>query len=329
MGKVVAVTGGNGFLGSYLVKSLLNDGYDVRCLVRSTSKLQSLEGLDITYCYGELSKGEGLTEFLKDADYVVHLAAQTVGLNREELQLPNIDSVRFLLEGIRNLAPNLRKCVFISSQEAIHPSQTDSPLNEEDHTEPFTDYGWSKYQAEKLFIDGDLPFPWVILRPGPVYGPRDKDLFMLFSSLFRGFEPRMMFTSKISFVYVGNVVHYILKALQSDISHDYFFVSDGNSMQSKDFARLIINSQQKKVLVLPIVKPLLFLAALLGSLRMNIFHKRSILNLQKYKMMTKKNLAVDPSKLQEIFGLPPCSTEEGVGETHRWYLEHGWYKSKS
>src|SRR5690606_33189909 len=68
------VTGANGFIGSHLAKALPGKGYKVRALVRTTSDLSSLEGLDAELIYGDILQPDSLAEAMKGCELIFHVA---------------------------------------------------------------------------------------------------------------------------------------------------------------------------------------------------------------------------------------------------------------
>ena len=76
MNKKVVVTGANGFIGSHLVPLLIQKGYDVHCLVRYTSDISALRGLNVSLHIGDTRQIETLVEPFKGAKYIFHLAAK-------------------------------------------------------------------------------------------------------------------------------------------------------------------------------------------------------------------------------------------------------------
>ena len=69
------VTGANGFVGSNLVKDLLNNGHEVRGLVRETSNTVNLEGLDVDLVKGDIRNPEDMVRVAEGVDGIFHTAA--------------------------------------------------------------------------------------------------------------------------------------------------------------------------------------------------------------------------------------------------------------
>ena len=70
----VLVTGANGFIGSHLCRALAAKGYQVRALVRPSSDLRSLAGLDVSYWYGDILEPESLAQAAAGCDLLFHVA---------------------------------------------------------------------------------------------------------------------------------------------------------------------------------------------------------------------------------------------------------------
>ena len=72
MSDRMLVTGATGMVGSFVVRRALEQGYQVRALVRADSDRSLLDGLDVEYTEGDLANYDSLQPALKDVDLVVH-----------------------------------------------------------------------------------------------------------------------------------------------------------------------------------------------------------------------------------------------------------------
>ena len=70
------VTGASGFIGKHLVRTLVEQGREVRCLVRKTSNTQYLKDLGVEFFYGDLLKKDSLEDIAKGINIVYHLAGE-------------------------------------------------------------------------------------------------------------------------------------------------------------------------------------------------------------------------------------------------------------
>ena len=142
--------------------------------------------------------------------------------------------------------------IFISSlsvfgairEQAVRHATSDNPwiyapIRENDTPRPNTAYGESKLEAER-YLKSLKDFPYVILRPTGVYGPREKDYFVMAQSIKQhvdfsvGYRPQ-----EITFVYVKDLVQAVFSAMVKDVIGREFFISDGNVYHSTEFSDLI------------------------------------------------------------------------------------------
>src|SRR3954454_23417013 len=95
----VLVTGGTGFVGSRVVRKLVERGEQVRCLVRRTSVLSNLDGLTVERVTGDLQDPRALAEAVRGCETVYHVAADYRLWSRDpgELYRNNVDGTRNLL----------------------------------------------------------------------------------------------------------------------------------------------------------------------------------------------------------------------------------------
>jgi nucleoside-diphosphate-sugar epimerase len=163
---LVFVTGGSGFLGKCTLKSLRDDGWRVRALVRGIPGARS-QVPGIEYIQGDL--GKGITpQHLEGVTVVAHLAAETAG-NQAAHERNTIVATRNLIDTMK--AAGVRKLINISSVAVIKPGPSllreDSPIDRGNLGRgPYT---WAKAEAEAAAIEraaaGDIEVRTVRLGP--------------------------------------------------------------------------------------------------------------------------------------------------------------------
>src|SRR5450755_2075094 len=109
------VTGATGFLGSHVARVLAEQGADLRLLVRSTSNLRNLEGLEAETATGDLRDASSLEKAVSGCDVVFHVAADYRLWVRdpEEMYRSNVEGTRSVLEAARKRG--VRRVVYTSS----------------------------------------------------------------------------------------------------------------------------------------------------------------------------------------------------------------------
>src|SRR3989338_1947686 len=105
------VTGGHGFIGSFLVEKLLQENFSVRCLVRKTSDLKWIKHLPIEFVTGDITQKETLPAAVKDVDIIYHIAGAIKGATREKFFSVNCDGTLWLAETAQKYAPNLKRFI--------------------------------------------------------------------------------------------------------------------------------------------------------------------------------------------------------------------------
>lgn len=163
---------------------------------------------------------------------------------------------------------------------AIHERQPYQDITENDCPRPNTAYGRSKLEAERYLDSIGNDFPYIILRPTGVYGPREKDYFLMAESVKRHIDFGAGFRRQdITFVYVLDVVQAVFLALDRGMSGRKYFLTDGEVYQSADFSRLLKKEMGVKWM-LRIVAPIWVLRAVtyIGERIGRITHKPTALN---------------------------------------------------
>jgi dihydroflavonol-4-reductase len=321
------VTGANGFVGSHLVEGLLERGYRVRCLVRKTSNLRWLSGLNVEYVYGDLGKKDSLKDAVQGADVVFHCAGLTKARNREQYFKANAEGTRNLVVACLEVDPKLKRFVYVSSQAAVGPGTDGKPLNEEAPCRPITYYGESKLEGEKIVLSDVSKLPITIVRPPAVYGPRDMDMLGFFKVAGKGF--RISFgrgESLLSLVYVKDLVDGIIRAAENSKSDGQtYFIADERVYSWREAFKIIAKVLNKRTIPLRIPKSVVFFLAFISESFSKVLGKTAAFNTQKAKEITQRYWGLDVSKAKTDLGFSPkYDLERGAEETVRWYKEKGW-----
>jgi nucleoside-diphosphate-sugar epimerase len=316
------VTGATGFIGSHLVEELVRRGFDVTCLVRWTSDLKWIDNLDVRILYGDCEDMNSLLQIPQDIDYVFHLAGVTKARREEDFFCVNVNGTKNLLQAVTSRIPKVKRIVYLSSLAAAGPSSNRAPLNELAVPCPVSSYGRSKLQGEEVVMSyGDM-LPVTIIRPPAVYGPRDKDFFVLFKMLKKGFYP---YWGKCyySVLYIDDLVRgIVMAAFMEKALGGTYFLSDGKVYTTEDLVdeiEHVLNINAVKMRVpMPIVSILVGFAEKFGK-------KASILNRDKLKEMSHSYWICDTSKAgREIGFTPKVTIKEGLKWTADWYRIHQW-----
>ncbi|MCK4404811.1 MAG: NAD-dependent epimerase/dehydratase family protein [candidate division Zixibacteria bacterium] len=321
------VTGANGFVGSHLVEGLLDKGYQVRCLVRKTSNLRWLSGLEVEFAHGDITEKSSLKSVVKDVDLVFHIAGLTKAKTREEYFRANAEGTKNLVEACLEENPQVQRFVYISSQAAVGPGDDKQPLNETAPCRPITHYGESKLEGERIVLKHASQLPVTVIRPPAVYGPRDSDMLGFFKVANKGF--RISFgrgESFLSLVYVKDLVDGIILAAEKSKSiGEVYFIADDKIYSWREAFKIIARVLNKRTIPLKIPKSLVLFLAFISENFSKLLGKTAVFNTQKAKEITQRYWGLDVSKAKAELGfLPKYDLKRGAKETVRWYKEKEW-----
>ena len=346
----ILVTGASGFIGSFIVSEGLERGHEVWAGVRHSSSRQYLQDPRTRFAELDLGSPEHLAEQLAALkvemggmgwDYVIHAAGATKSLQREGFFRTNTEGTRNLVCGLRDAGMMPGRFVFVSSLSifgairerpaipCVSSTTLYPPILDTDTPQPNTAYGESKLAAEQ-WLREQADVPWVILRPTGVYGPRERDYFLMAKSIRQhvdfavGYQPQ-----EITFVYVRDVVQAVFLACvrpAEDVVGQAFFLSDGCSYNSRAFSDLLQQEMGTRY-VLHIKAPLWFLRAVcaVNGTVCRWLGKLTTLNMDKYYILSQRNWNCDIEPARRLLGYEPeWQLERGVRETVAWYKQAGW-----
>lgn len=241
MAKVL-VTGANGFIGSHLVEKFLKEGHEVYGLVRTTSDLSLIKGMDVSLRRGDITSYTEMEEALYGIDILVHNA----GLASDWGTLESFRNIN--LEGTKNVSKaavknGARRIIYMSST-AIHGFNHDHPATEDDPKNPVFNYGISKLEAENwvLAFGKQTGIEVTAVRPGNVFGPGDHTFIEKYI--------KALISGKIAYVnkgqsltcptYVNNLADAVyLASFHENAPGEAFIITDGLHINWKQFTEAI------------------------------------------------------------------------------------------
>lgn len=329
--KKILITGASGFIGSFIAEEALRRGFDTWVAVRGSSSRRYLTDDRLHFVELDLADKQMLHGRLREMqpDYVVHAAGVTKCLRDADFFIVNAIGTANLAEAVAEECPNLRRFVFISSLSVMGPVREQQPFGEisgDDTPCPNTAYGRSKLGAEKQLarIKG---LHYTVLRPTGVYGPREKDYFMMAKSI----KGHVDFAAglgrqDLTFVYVQDVVQAVFLALDKGRDGTSYFLSDGNVYPSRTFSDLIRASLGNPWLLR--IKAPLWLLHLICKICGSWSHvtgRMTALNDDKYNIMKQRNWRCDIEPARRELGYEPAyPLQKGVPLTIDWYKKNGW-----
>lgn len=328
----ILVTGASGFIGSFIVEEALRQGMETWAAVRPSSSRKYLQDERIHFINLNLSSKEELISQLDghEFDYVVHAAGATKCLHVDDFYRVNTEGTKNLADAIIALKMPIKRFVFVSSLSifgAIREKQPYQEITEHDTPKPNTAYGKSKLKAERYLDSLGIGFPYIILRPTGVYGPREKDYFLMAKSIKQHIDFSVGFKRQdITFVYVQDVVQAVFHALNHGKNGRKYFLSDGEVYQSETFSDLL-HHELGDTWLLRIKAPIwvLRLVTFFGEYIGRMTGKMSALNNDKYNILKQRNWRCDIEPAVDELGFHPrYKLKQGVKLAVEWYKKNGW-----
>jgi dihydroflavonol-4-reductase len=231
----ILITGGTGFLGAYIIKHLIEKGYNVKAICRSDKRPSfiSKEILDkVEWVDGDVLDVVSLEDAMKGVDTVIHAAAIVSFVKKEQKQMYKIN-----VEGTANvvniaLEKNIRRFVHISSVAALGRKVDGGHLDEEKKWEESkinTQYAKSKYKAEiEVWRGISEGLNAVILNPGTIlgYGDWNGGSSAIFKKVYEEFK---WYTPGLNgFVDVEDAAAATVLLMESNVSEERFIINGDN-----------------------------------------------------------------------------------------------------
>ncbi|WP_210324315.1 NAD-dependent epimerase/dehydratase family protein [Aestuariivirga litoralis] len=305
----VALTGGTGFSGAFILPQLLAAGYDVTALAR---RPEALAGKCSKVIAGDFSRDDVLARLVAGADVVLHVGGATHAPSRQGFFDVNLAGTQRLYDAARKAG--VTRFVYVSSLAAREPQ--------------LSAYGASKNAAEQFLLPLDSKECSVlILRPPAIYGPGDKATLPLFKLLQSpvAFMPGKK-GSRFSLLYVTDFARIICDAVESK-AHGLYELDDqaqGYDWQQLADANRALTGRPSRLVHLP--HGVVHMAAGLAETAARFSGKTSTMNRQKIREIYHDDWVARSN----IWPLSkPTRLTDGMAQTLDWYRAEGWLPQKN
>jgi nucleoside-diphosphate-sugar epimerase len=322
----IFITGANGFIGSTLCRHFRARGWDVHGLVRKSSDLHNLTGVDVALRFGDLQDRDSFA-IPEDTDYIVHAASITSDLADDETCRKNILLLAVNLAGkLRDMARPPKRLVVISTALTLGFGASDISEARPGTPADFLPYARYKIATEKFFRTEwkERGLPVVILRPGDVFGPYDRTSC---ARILRECERGMPVivgggNHRFGYCYSGNLCQAVeLALLKEGIEGRAYSVTNGELPTWREFFTRFQRAFGRKQ---RIYVPAVFAFAAAGG--MTIVRKfrpryEPILNYYRIKRVTTETTYDISRTVEELGYVPDDRLERQIGEILAWYLQ--------
>lgn len=317
------VTGGTGFVGSHLVEALLRRGYEVHCLVRADPKW--LKDLPVLFVRGDLGDADALHEGMAGVDVVHHVAGLTRAPTQAALFHANVDGTLAVLDAAERAG--VGRVLVTSSLAAVGPSRG-ATLTEDAPLRPISHYGRSKAAMEEA-LRGHPYGPYAtIVRPPPVYGPREADIYTLLRTAARQRVFPIVgdgLQEKLDLVHVSDLVRGMVEAGEAEgAAGETYFLGGPRPYTWGDVREAVVYALGHGVVRVNVPRGLVGPVGAFAEGAGRVFGRYPPLNREKARE-AKASWVVSSEKACAAFGYAPAiGLEEGMVETVAWYRAHGW-----
>ncbi len=326
----VLLTGANGFVGSHVLDRLLEERIPARVLLRRRADTSFIHPhlSRVEVCHGGFEDPAGLEVALAGVTHVVHCAGATKALTREGLFHMNQRGTRNLVEAINTAGSRMQRLVHLSSLAAGGAGTRAAPAREMDEARPLSAYGESKLAGEQEVLRG-CRCEFTILRPGGVYGPRDREFLRIFRAAAAGITP--LFgggRQELRLVFAPDLAEVIVRAIRVDGAVGAVVnVAADEVVTTAELVRSIAAAIPRRAMPLPLPMPLLNLVCSTAGFCSILTRKPTLLAWGKYRELAAPGWVADTERLHAIFG-EACRTglKEGLLVTRDWFREHGWLR---
>jgi 2-alkyl-3-oxoalkanoate reductase len=330
MSLVYLITGATGFVGGHIAEACAARGDKVRTIARPGSDTTLLEPIGAEIIRGDLLDAEAVQKAVDGADVVVHCAAKVGDQGPvDEYRAVNVEGLRALLEACKGKP--LRRFVHMSSlgvYEARHHYGTDEsePLPAS-HMDGYTQ---TKVEADRLAFEYQQKhgMPVVVLRPGFVYGPRDRTVLpKLIKRMtngkihYLGGDRRALNT-----IYIGNLIEAVFLAVEKpEAIGKAYNLTDGEAVSKRRFFEAVADGMG-----LPRSKQLLprWLAGVVARLlerrmrRALARGKQPLITPAQFKfLLLNLDFSIEKAK-RELRYRPRFTFDQGMRETLAWYRQN-------
>jgi nucleoside-diphosphate-sugar epimerase len=299
----IAVSGASGFIGQHVVAHLTARGDEVVAIRRPF-------------------EARALVDLFRGATAVVHLAGLVSAVRERDFVTANVDGTRIVAAAARDAGVRL---VHISSLAAAGPAPPSAPRSEDDPPRPITAYGRSKLAGERVVHD-TAGLRWIALRPGVVYGPRDRAMLALFRMARRGVLPLVgRAGAAYTVIHVADLVRAIAAAIDAGVAGESIFVGHPSPATAREIIDAVRAAVAPQARVVRVPMPVTRIAAAAGEIAQQVLGRPALINRSRYRELAAEGFACRVDRLRDRLGVVAAiDLEDGLRQTGDWYRRQGW-----
>ncbi|MEM7658122.1 MAG: NAD-dependent epimerase/dehydratase family protein [Bacteroidota bacterium] len=326
--KRLFVTGGDGLLGSNLVRELLQRGYELTVMVQPGRKVSTLDGLDLETVEGDLLDKQSVSAAMKGAEGVVHIAALTnVWPSRGEIyHRINVEGTQHLVDAA--LEHGVQRMVHVGSASSFFYGDQANPGTEEKvrlKTPYGLDYIDTKTAGQELVLKAvrEQGLPAVVVNPTFMIGAYDSkpSSGAMIVALAKGKVPGYTAGGK-NWVHVRDVAIGACLALEKGQIGECYIMGHENLTYQEAFQRMATAIGHKPP-GFGMPSPLVKLAGLFGSAIGKLTGNTPALSYPMARVSCDGHY-FSPAKAVQELGMPQTPIEEAAKDAYAWFQANGY-----
>ncbi len=257
-------------------------------------------------------------------DAVVHLAGLVKARSLDGYREVNVRGTERMLDAAQRGAPGAL-FLLVSSQAAGGPCRDGRPVSGDDPARPISWYGQSKREAEEAVArlwKGD----WIVLRPGVIYGPGDRGLFLYFRMAAAGWIPVPAGATRVQVIGAERAALAIARAAsRRDLAGLVGFLSDTEPVTVAGLAGKIAALPRRRARLIRVPNGFVRVLGAAESAVERLTGRSQPFNADKAREILAGDWVCDGAATSRLLGLPePVPLDDGLRATWEWYRRAGW-----
>jgi dihydroflavonol-4-reductase len=325
----VLITGGDGMLGSNLVRVLLEQKHDVSVFIHPSSKSTTLDGLNISKYYGCILEQDTIDKAVPGHDVIIHAAAATDvwPARSEKVRRINIDGTKNIIESA--LSNKIKRFIYIGSGSSVNAPNTTGSKYDFPGAKYGLDYIDSKYIALNLVMDAvrDKGLPALAVLPTFMIGPYDSlpGSGRMIMTLASG---KLKFYTKggRNFVFTRDVANAIANSLYLGQIGQCYVAGNENLSYKIFFSKVarIVGQDEPNIKVSGwLVKTFGYLGDISGI----ILKKPPLLTYPMARISVEENFVTCEDAVK-VLNMPQTNIEEAISECYNWFIQNGYLNNQ-
>lgn len=323
----VLITGLSGLLGSNIAQILKNENFKIKGIIRKTSNLTSLNGVDFESHYCDINNEQGVKSAMEECEIVIHTAADTNHFTTSYKEAFDINyrGVKNVLEAAKY--HKVKKVIYVGTVNLFGNGRFSRPGNE---SSPFayfrnnSSYIQSKYQAH-LLIQEEIKkgLPALTVHPSFMLGAYDckpSSGQIILYALKNKIVP--VPPGGKNFVHVKDVARAIVNAIEKGKIGESYILGHEN-LSYKQFFTLVKEVSGKSFIELNIPTPIVLTIGKLGEAWQNLTQTHSGLTVSNSELLCDMHYYSSEKACREL-AFPQTPIREAIKDALEWFIRHNY-----